>query len=170
MWFEVEQSSKYVNVKKRFPTRVYDFVFRFFSSFLIGAILALVYYGIDYWGKKSVGVQIGPDFWLSVFLVVGFFAVAWANLAILRTTYFVFDKQAEEIKIFQKWVFGGASSQEIPYEHVKAIEVQSGINPSLTVVFEDGSYNLIGHISVPALNEIVDAIEKTDPPFSLKRL
>ncbi len=170
MWFEIEESSKFVNVKKRLPTRIYDFVFRFFSAFLLGSVLAGVYYGIDYWGKKSVGVEIGEDFWLSVFLIVGFFSLAWANLAIFRTTYFVFDSGASEIKIFQKWIFGGASAQEIPYEHVKSLEVHSGVNPSLTVIFDEGSYNLFGHISVPALNEIIDAIEKTTPPFALKRL
>ncbi|GEM_PF-5637242 len=170
MWLDIQTSSNTIQIRKKFPTRFYDFVFRFFSGFLLGSALAGVYYGIDYLGKKAIGMEIGEDFWLSVLIIVGFFSVAWANISILRSTYFVFDMGAQEIKIFQKWVFRDPSSQEIPFEHIRSIEVHSGVNPSLAVVFEDTTYNLMGHISVPALNDIIDRLTKLNPPFELKKL
>lgn len=171
MWFEVDRARNTLTVKKTLATKFYDFGFRFSNAFLVCAIFAILFYGIDYLGRLSAGVEVAGDFWFSVLILVVFFSIAWANLALFRSGYFAIDKHAQEIQILQKWIFAyHANAEEIAFEHVVAIELTQSWLPSIRVVFKDGNYTLLRHFSGTALMNIFQEIETFNLPFELRRL
>lgn len=106
----------------------------------VAALGGFLFFGLDWVGRTSAGVEFRGDFWLTVLLFAGFAGFLGFVIRLLRYRRWIVDPDAGTIALSHRRAFGEPQLVEVPLDELVRVDLESagfGSESRIVLVFAD---------------------------------